>query len=106
MPPRVDDGLVLSDGRRLGFAEWGPEDGRPVFQFHGSPAGRLDRWGDASALDRLGVRLITIDRPGIGRSDRQRGRRVVDWADDVRELADQIGTKRFAVVGFSLGGPY
>jgi pimeloyl-ACP methyl ester carboxylesterase len=98
--------LELSDGRRLAYAEWGVHDGVPVFQFHGSPAGRLERWGDDSALERLGVRLITTDRPGIGRSDRKRGRRVVDWADDALELADHVGAERFAVIGFSMGSAY
>jgi pimeloyl-ACP methyl ester carboxylesterase len=98
--------LELSDGRRLAYAEWGVHDGVPAFQFHGSPAGRLDRWGDDSALERLRVRLITTDRPGIGRSDRKCSRRVVDWGDDVRELADHVGAERFAVIGFSMGGAY
>ena len=98
--------VSLADGRRLGFAEWGSPDGQPVLHFHGSPAGRLERWGDESALDRLGVRLITTDRPGIGLSNRKAGRRVVDWAGDVEQLADHLGLERFAVVGFSMGGAY
>jgi pimeloyl-ACP methyl ester carboxylesterase len=106
MPPLTDEVLGLSDGRWLGYAEWGVPDGRLVFQFHGSPAGRLDRWGDDSALERLGVRLITVDRPGIGRSDRKRGRRVVEWSEDVRELADHLSAERFVVIGFSMGGAY
>ena len=106
MTPRVDDVIPLSDGRRLGYAEWGPENAQPIFQFHGSPAGRLDRWGEDSALERLGVRLITTDRPGIGRSTSDGARRIVDWADDVRELADHLEIGRFRVVGFSMGGAY
>jgi pimeloyl-ACP methyl ester carboxylesterase len=106
MPPRIDDVVELSDGRRLGYAEWGPHDGRPVLQLHGSPAGRLDRWGADSMLDRLVVRLITVDRPGIGRSDPKPGRRVVDGAADVNELADRLGVGRFSVIGLSMGGAY
>jgi pimeloyl-ACP methyl ester carboxylesterase len=104
--PGTDEVVELSDGRRLGFAVWGSPDGRPLFQFHGSPAGRLDRWGDESLLERLNVRLITTDRPGIGRSDRRPGRRVIDWPDDVRQLADKLNTGRFGVIGFSSGGAY
>jgi len=104
--PVVDDEVRLRDGRRLGYAEWGPRDGRAVFQLHGNPAGRLDRWGDDGLLDRHGVRLVTVDRPGIGRSDHMRGRRVVDFAEDVSQLADQLGVHRFPVLGFSAGAAY
>ncbi|HLV35378.1 MAG TPA: hypothetical protein VKY59_09705 [Spirillospora sp.] len=30
--------LILKDGRRLGYAEYGDLTGRPVFIFHGHPA--------------------------------------------------------------------
>lgn len=104
--PVVDTELQLRDGRRLGYAEWGPDGGRVVFHFHGSPAGRLDRWGDDTTLDRLNVRLVTVDRPGIGRSGWARDRRVLDFAADVEQLADALGVERFPVLGFSAGGAY
>ncbi|HSA81287.1 MAG TPA: alpha/beta hydrolase, partial [Geminicoccaceae bacterium] len=34
------------------------------------------------------------------------GRRIADWPDDVRALADALGLDRFAVAGVSGGGPY
>ena len=105
MNPRVDTTFALTDGRRLGYAEWGTESGRPVFQFHGSPAGRLDRWGGDEAL-RGEVRLITVDRPGIGRSDHQPGRRVADWAADIDQLARHLELSRFSILGLSSGAPY
>jgi pimeloyl-ACP methyl ester carboxylesterase len=53
----------------------------------------------------LDVRLIALDRPGVGRST-PRPRRLLDWPDDVQTLADFLGLERFAVVGFSNGGPH
>jgi pimeloyl-ACP methyl ester carboxylesterase len=53
-----------------------------------------------------GVRIIAIDRPGYGASDDQPGRTLLDWADDVGELADVLGFARFHVIGASGGGPY
>jgi pimeloyl-ACP methyl ester carboxylesterase len=50
--------------------------------------------------------MIAVDRPGIGGPDPQPGRRVLDWPRDVAELADSLGLERFAVLGFSFGGPY
>ena len=52
------------------------------------------------------MRVIALDRPGFGRSDSQKDRRIGDWPDDVLEVADQIGIERFAVLGESGGGPY
>lgn len=53
-----------------------------------------------------GVRLIAPDRPGIGGSDRRPWRRPIDWVEDVRALADALGLDRFAVLGWSAGGPH
>lgn len=95
----------LVDGRALAYAEWGPRDGRPLLHFHGIPDGRFG-WGAGSACEDRGIRLIAVDRPGIGGSDPKPGRSVVDWASDVEELADQLGIGRFIVSGHSAGGPY
>jgi pimeloyl-ACP methyl ester carboxylesterase len=54
----------------------------------------------------LGVRVIALDRPGIGRSDPTTGDRLMDWPDDVVDIADQLGIPKFAVEGISAGGPY
>jgi pimeloyl-ACP methyl ester carboxylesterase len=63
-------------------------------------------FGDDSALKELGVRIIAADRPGYGLSDRKRGRALLDWPDDIVELADELQVSRFAVLGISGGGPY
>ena len=52
----------------------------------------------------LGVRLITFDRPGYGRSDRREGRQLLDTPGDVAALADSLAIDRFAVLGVSAGG--
>lgn len=98
--------IRLHDGRQLAFAEWGEPQGRPVFFLQGNPGGRLTRWWDDALPTARGARLITVDRPGIGRSDRKPGRSVADWPDDLKELAARLGLDRFAVIGFSAGGPY
>jgi len=53
-----------------------------------------------------GVRLISFDRPGYGKSDRLMARRVADVASDVAAIADTLGLKRFSVLGRSGGGPH
>src|SRR4029453_3352204 len=83
--PGADRVLTLRDGRALAHAEWGALQGRPLMLFHGRPGSRLF-CPDEDATNAAGVRLITIDRPGYGRSDPNPGRTLLDWADDVEEL--------------------
>ena len=97
--------IRLHDGRWLGFVESGDPNGKPVLFFHGFGTTRVICPPDESA-QRLGVRLIAVDRPGLGLSTPKPGRRLLDWPDDVRQLADQLGLERFSVVGWSGGGPY
>ena len=96
--------LTLSDGRTLGFAEWGDPVGKPIFHFHGSSSSRLEHPPFEGSL--AGVRLITVDRPGHGLSDFQPNRQLLDWPKDVVALAEHLDIARFAVSGWSFGGPY
>ena len=103
--PMVDGDVKLRDGRTLSYAEWGEPSGQPVLLFHGSPSSRLF-CPDPTATAAAGVHLVTIDRPGYGRSDHQPGRTILDWPTDVEQLADTLGLARFGVVAHSSGGPY
>jgi pimeloyl-ACP methyl ester carboxylesterase len=101
----VDRTVRLRDGRTLAFAEYGNPDGLPLLFFHGTPGSRLwsiPAWDDAT----MPLRIIAPDRPGMGLSDFQPGRRLLDWPDDVAQLADHLGLERFAVAGVSGGGPH
>ena len=101
----MENKLTLKNGRILAYAECGDPHGKPVFFFHGTPGSRIFHPPDEITV-RLGVRLITIDRPGYGDSTFQPGRRILDWPGDVVQLADHLGIGKFAVVGHSGGGPH
>ncbi|MFF7050991.1 alpha/beta fold hydrolase [Streptomyces griseorubiginosus] len=98
--------VCARDGRRLSVEERGDPKGRPVFLLHGTPGSRLGPAPRPSVLYRMGVRLITFDRPGYGGSDRSVGRTVSAAAEDVRLIADALGIGRFGVVGRSGGAPH
>jgi len=102
---RSNTQITLRDGRSLGYAEFGDPSGRPIFLFNGS-ASRLFYPFEGGVASAQGARVITIERPGIGLSDPKAGRTLLDWPDDVRELADRLGIAQFAVAGASAGGPY
>jgi pimeloyl-ACP methyl ester carboxylesterase len=96
----------LADGRSVTVDSWGAPDGMPIFLLHGTPGCRSGPRPRTSVLYRLGVRLISYDRPGYGGSSRRPGRTVADAAGDVRAIADHLGLDRFGVVGRSGGGPH
>jgi pimeloyl-ACP methyl ester carboxylesterase len=98
--------IELPDGRRLAYTERGPRDGRPVVFHHGTPGSRVARHPDPTLYERLGVRVVTFDRPGYGGSDRLEGRDVWSVSGDVSALAERLGFERFAVMGVSGGGPH
>ena len=96
----------LKDGRRLGFAEFGEGDGKPVFLFHDLWGNRLLRHPQDALTKAAGIRLIGVDRPGYGASSRHHGRGLMDVVDDVMLLSKALKLERFAVLGYSAGGPY
>jgi pimeloyl-ACP methyl ester carboxylesterase len=98
--------IDVGGGRRIAFQTFGDPWGRPLFFFHGSPASRLEgEFLDASAAAHH-IRLIAVDRPGMGCSDPQPGRRLLDWPSDVSAVARELRLNRFLVMGFSTGALY
>jgi pimeloyl-ACP methyl ester carboxylesterase len=105
--PRVEGMYRIVHGRGIGFAEYGDPQGSPVFWFHGTPGGRRQvAPATRVAAGERGIRLIALERPGIGFSTPHLYRDVAGWADDVVRIADGLGIDRFACVGLSGGGPY
>jgi pimeloyl-ACP methyl ester carboxylesterase len=96
----------LRDGRQLAYAEYGDPQGKPIFFFHGTPGSRLFHHPDAAVTASAGARIIAVDRPGFGRSDFKPGRTLLDWPNDVTQLADALQIQRFQVLGYCGGGPY
>ena len=89
--------VTLPDGRELAYEEYGDRGGEPVLSFHGGLSSRLDAAPAHQAALDLGVRLLSPDRPGIGRSTYQPGRRLLDWPADVAALTDALGIDRSRV---------
>jgi len=102
----MDATLRLSDGRQLGYAEYGRPEGNPVFYFHGFPGSRLEARLLHESAEKAGVQIIAPDRPGCGLSTFQPQRALLDWPADVTALADALKISSFNVVGISGGGPY
>ena len=107
LPPRLEGTVVVAPDRRLGFAEFGPPDGLPVLWFHGTPGARRQIPVEARALARSrGLRIVGIDRPGIGSSTPHLYGSILDFSTDIERVLESLGIDRFAVIGLSGGGPY
>jgi pimeloyl-ACP methyl ester carboxylesterase len=104
----VTPGVITTpDGRDVAYEQNGDPDGAPVFVLHGTAGCRLSgRHPDPSRVRDAGLLVVTYDRPGYGRSTRDRGRSLTDCVSDVEAIADELGLGRFAVMGGSGGGPH
>jgi pimeloyl-ACP methyl ester carboxylesterase len=98
--------ILLSDGRRLGYAEFGDPHGEPVLAIHGTPGSRLMfALTDAAARER-GLRIIAPERPGYGLSDFRHRETLAETAEDIAALADALSLRGFALIGVSGGAPH
>jgi pimeloyl-ACP methyl ester carboxylesterase len=107
-PQSAEGSVRLPSGRTIGYAEFGDPGGRLVFYFHGTPGARIEAGLIADEAAAAGIRLVALDRPGIGRSSYQSGRRILAWPADVAAVADSLGYAgtSFGVLGLSGGAPY
>lgn len=105
--PQLEGSVAVRGDRRLSFAEFGTPRGAPVFWLHGTPGGRRQVPVEARqyALDN-DLRIIGIDRPGIGTSTPHLYDNIRDWTGDLEILAETLGIDTFRVIGLSGGGPY
>ncbi len=105
--PKLEGNVAVGDDRQLGFAEFGDPQGRAIFWLHGTPGARRQIPIEARAYaERKHIRLIGVDRPGIGSSTPHEYPNVLAFADDLRTIADVLGIDQMAVIGLSGGGPY
>lgn len=102
----VTTSVATPDGRTLTCFEVGDPQGPLVIHNHGGPSSRYEArlFADSASKNRL--RLLCVDRPGIGQSSTQKTRTYSGWADDLVTIADALGYHEFGVTGWSEGGPW
>ena len=103
---KPENQITLPDGRILGYAEYGSDNGFPILFFHGLPGSRLEAEKLHHAALKTEVRLIGLDRPGMGLSTIQKNRTILAWADDIAAFAATLNLKTFSIIGHSGGAPY
>ncbi|HEX7134592.1 MAG TPA: alpha/beta hydrolase [Iamia sp.] len=98
--------VPLADGRGVAVDDVGDPDGVPVLYLHGTPDSRLSRHPDDAVTAATGVRLLAVDRPGVGRSTTHPGRTLGSVADDLVAVLTARGVDRAAVLAWSAGAPF
>jgi len=94
------------DGRTLAYLEVGDPQGPLVIHNHGGPSSRFEARLLAGAASKNRLRLVCVERPGMGQSSRQKTRSYSGWADDMVTIANALGYRAFGVTGWSEGGPW
>jgi pimeloyl-ACP methyl ester carboxylesterase len=98
--------VPLADGRVIAVDVIGPADGPPVVFLHSAPGSRLLD-PDPHVTAGSGARLITIDRPGYGRSSPRPADIVPTLpaiAADLVAALEVLGIEQTSVIGWSGGG--
>lgn len=93
--------IQLSDGRYLGCLEYGDPEGVPALYTHGSFGSGL--FMKSQRLHGNGVRLLAVERGGVGESTPNPNSSPQAYARDILEMADALKLQRFAMIGRSMG---
>ncbi len=105
--PALEGTVAVRGDRRLSFAEYGSRRGPAIVWMHGTPGARRQIPLEAREYaDRVGVRIIGLDRPGIGSSTPYLYPNILDWTQDLELLLDTLAIDTVRVIGLSGGGPY
>ncbi|XP_042043137.1 uncharacterized protein LOC121788553 isoform X1 [Salvia splendens] len=108
-PSLVGPRIKLSDGKHISYKEHGvPKEAAnyKVILVHGFSSCKHEASITATEMvEKLGIYLVSFDRPGYGESDPDPKRTIKSLALDIEELADQLelGSK-FYIIGISMGG--
>ncbi|MDP2771977.1 MAG: alpha/beta hydrolase [Nocardioides sp.] len=105
--PALEGTVAVRGGRRLSFAEYGAPRGSAIVWMHGTPGARRQIPFEARLYAaEHGLRIIGVDRPGIGSSTPHLYRDIREWTGDLTALLDALAVDTCRLIGLSGGGPY
>jgi pimeloyl-ACP methyl ester carboxylesterase len=89
----------------MGYAEYGPRGGTPVVFLPGAGCGRLMSFGE-ELLDQRRIRLISVDRPGLGTSTPDPDKTFASVGADVARVIEDLAGQPVPLVANSQGAPF
>jgi pimeloyl-ACP methyl ester carboxylesterase len=106
IPPGEARQLRLAHGGTLGYREYGDPRGEPLIFLHGWPSSSRQGVVLHEIGQERGLRVVSVDRPGLGQSSRIPDRTFLHIPPLVEELADSLQADKCYMLGVSGGGPY
>mmetsp|Transcript_21185 Transcript_21185/g.25474 ORF Transcript_21185/g.25474 Transcript_21185/m.25474 type:complete len:467 (+) Transcript_21185:61-1461(+) len=103
---RANQVFSLGDGRFLSYAEAGDPNGFPVLCFFGIGGSRYLVLLLDDVARQFGLRVISPDRPGFGRSTILDNRTFSDFGQDVESLCDFLNIQKMGIWSYSVGCAY
>lgn len=98
--------LTLKNGRTLGYAEAGDPQGKALVLCHGLHSSRLEVKMFHEQMKKANIRVISLDRAGMGLSSFYEGREVLDFVEEVEALTEHLNIDNFSILGSSSGAKY
>jgi pimeloyl-ACP methyl ester carboxylesterase len=94
--------FLLKDGRQLGYLSYGLQQSESIVLFFpGIPGSRFFNPLLLSKSNAVLIRLIVIERPGIGISTPNISKSIVEFPKDVKEFLDGLKIKRVSIIGYA-----
>jgi pimeloyl-ACP methyl ester carboxylesterase len=104
--PGIDSTIVPTKRLKIHILTSGPQDGTPVLFIHGN-ASCSTYWEETMLALPGQYHAIAPDLRGYGDTEDKRidaTRGMGDWIDDLQGLLDELGVKKYHLVGHSMGG--
>jgi pimeloyl-ACP methyl ester carboxylesterase len=98
--------LELSDGRTLGWIEYGASDGEPVLYFHGWPGSAYQAELIHDTAVEHNLRILAPHRPGTGNSTIHRNRTLLDFPKAIEELLQHLDIDQVSLLAVSAGSAH
>lgn len=105
LPARPRSFVDMPKGRRIAYREYGDRDGQPVLMLRSSLASSLLRRQEVEAVEKYGIRLVVVERPGCGQSTPDPDMTYASFACDMQRLMDAVGLERVALTANSSSVP-
>jgi len=100
-----DRQMILNDGTKIVYREYGPRDGYPIIVCHNGYGCRMTIPNNYETICRKHKRRIIIpDRPGFGQTPFVAGH-PKRWTEQLNEFITELGIKKYDMLGNVLGCP-
>jgi esterase len=99
----VQDKTVVLNGLKFHYRDWGNEGAQALVLLHGF-TGHARSWDTFAGAMRESYRVLALDQRGHGETEWAQDYAPERMVEDVDAFVRELGLKRFALLGLSMGG--